>query len=178
MKVDIKSRQLPRIVYLAILPLYVPLRFLFSCAWLIRTFWLKPDLATYNEFGIRVFAPELENKASDGYDSVFAALSLLKRYDKEKLRLIKKHVRILYLWSDETEGGCLYIGTGVFAFNFGLFHAGVSSASRACQIALGLVYAASKLELAGKFGAYLRISEQIKNRCEEEQRQTLERICE
>ena len=186
-KSDVKSSQLPRIIYLMILPLFVPLRFFFGCAVFIRALWLKPDRLTYKEFGIRVVTADKDDKTSDDFDKVLAALRLLKRYDKEELELIKKRFRIICLLPGETDEararklwklgcGCNYIGTGVYSLNLRLFPADFSDGRRVVHIIGWLVYEVSRVKFAGKLGAYLRTSEEVKKLCKEDQERTLQKI--
>jgi len=166
-------------------PVIMPSRFLFSCALVVRAFCLRPDRLTYEEFGIRVVAMGKDDRTSDDRVKVYAALELLRQHDKEKLELIKKHIRTIYLWSGETGGpsgwkrqsGGFYMGTGVCFLNLRLFPADLSGGNRAVTIIGWLVFEASKVEFAGKFGVYFPLSEEVQSRCTEEHRRTVQKFC-
>jgi hypothetical protein len=166
-KADDKSEKNRCIRRLMLLPLF----FLWGCVSFVMAFWFEADRVTYKKFGIRVITTE---KNESAFDEVYTALELLNRYDKEKLELVKKYFRIIYLLSKEPSG-CGYFGSGV-CFMSKLEE--IPAEKRVGTIIAWLVYEASRVKFTGAFGSYIRTSEEVKNLCKEEQRQTLQKICE
>ena len=174
MKADIKSEKFHRIRHLALLPVYVPSKFLWSCITVIWAFCLKPYPPALKEFGIRVVDFE-DDGTWENHTKVYAALEMLSRHDREKLELIKKHIRIIFL-APKINTGCFYMGTGVCLLNLRRIPAELSPRHHALTIISWLVYQASRVKFEGRFGTYLRTSEAIKNLCKEESQRTMQKF--
>jgi hypothetical protein len=173
-KADVKSEKFRRMRYLALWPVFVPSKFLWSCITVIWAFCLKPYPLALKEFGIRMVS--FENDGTwDNHTEVYAALEMLNWHDRERLELVKKHIRIIFL-APKINTGCFYSGTGVCLLNLRRIPVELSTRHRALTIISWLVYEASRAKFAGKFGAYLRTSEAIKNLCKEESQRTMQKF--
>jgi hypothetical protein len=170
MKADVKSEKFRCIRRLALPPLV----FLWSCVSFVFAFRLKPYPTAFEKFGICVVALEKNEKTFDDQVKVYAALELLNRHDKEKLELVKKYFRIIYLLS-HNPSGCRYFGSGVCYM--GKLQE-IPAEKRVGKIIGWLVYEVSRVKLMGKFGCYLRTSEEVKNLCLEECRRTQQKFLE
>ncbi len=172
MKAEIKSVKARRIIHLLLLPLLVPGGILLSCMLAIWAFKFKPYRSALEEFGIRIVDCE-DDGAQNNCQKVYVALELLNRHDKEKLALIKKHIRIILLGLT-TPRFCFYMGTGVCLLNLQK----IPVEKRTTAIIWWLVYEASRVKFAGKFGHYLGTSEAVKNLCKEESQRTMQKFSE
>jgi hypothetical protein len=170
MKAEVKSINVRRIIHLLSLPLLVPVGFLLSCMLAIWAFRFKPYQSALEEFGVRVVDSE-DDGTQNNCRKVYVALELLNRHDKEKLELVKKHIRIIVLGLTIPKV-CYYMGTGVCLLNLQK----IPVEKRATTIIWWLVYEASRAKFAGKFGHYLGTSEKVKNLCKEEQRRTMQKF--
>jgi len=168
----VKSSKIRRFIYLLTLPLRVPALFLFSWVFVIWAFKSKPYPSALDEFGIRVVDCE-DDGTQNNCRKVYVALELLNRHDKEKLALIKKHVRTILLGL-KIPSGCHYIGTGIYLLDLQR----IPVEKRATTIILLLVYEVSRVKFTGKFSHYLPASEKVKILCKEEQRLTMQKFCE
>jgi hypothetical protein len=171
-KAEVKPVNVRRIIHLLVLPLRVPAGFIFSCMLTIWTLRLKPHRSALEEFGIRVVDCEYDG-AQNNCRKVYVALELLNRHDKEKLALIKKQIRIILLGLTIPRV-CFYMGTGVCLLNLQK----IPVEKRATTIIWWLVYEASRVKFAGKFGHYLGASEAVKNLCKEESQRTMQKFSE
>jgi hypothetical protein len=168
-KADVKSDRFRYIKRLVLPPLFL----LWGCVSFVMAFWFEKDRETYKKFGIRVITFGDNESALDDRGKIYAALELLNHHDKEKLELVKKYFRIIYLLSKDPPG-CGYFGSGVCFMS--RLHK-IDAEKRVDTIITWLVYEASRVEFAGTFGSYMCTSEEIKNLCKEAQRQTLQKIC-
>jgi hypothetical protein len=148
----------------------------------IWAFGLKPYPSAIEEFGIRVVALE-DDGTWINHIKVYTALEILNRHDKEKLELVKKHIRIIFIRPMEINGSrwkqsniCRYMGTGVCIVNLQRVLAEKQPGQRASTIIWSLVYEASRVKFAGQFGAYLHTSEAVKNACREESQRTMQKL--
>lgn len=175
MKADIKSSKVRRIITLLTLPLLVPLRFLFSHALAIWSFSFKPYPTAFQEFGIRVVAIEDYGTWNDQV-KVYVALELLNRHDKGELELVKKYIRIIFLWPIKNkERACHYMGAGVFLLDIQK----IPVERRVPTIISWLVYEASRLKFAGRVNRYFGTfgtSKELEQACKEEQQRTMQKF--
>ena len=111
----------------------------------------------------------------DNHIKVYAALELLNRHDREKLELVKRHIRIIFL-APKLNTGCFYLGTGVCLLNLQRIPVELSPRHRALTIISWLVSQASRVKFEGRFGTYLRTSEAIKSLCKEESERTMQKF--
>jgi hypothetical protein len=174
-KADIKSKKFRRIRYLVFLPFFLPFQFLWSYIAVIWAFGLKPYPLALKEFGIRVVSLEDDGTWAN-HIKVYTALEMLNRHDREKLELVKKHFRIIFIVSKKYQDLFFNLGAGVCIVNLQRIFAERPPGQRLLTIIWGLVYEASHIKFAGKFGVYLHTSEAVKSLCKEESRRTMQKL--
>jgi hypothetical protein len=156
-----------------IAPLLAPVYFLCGCILIIWASRLKPHSLALKKFGIRVVAPK-DYGSQDNHGEAYSALALLKRFDEERMELVEKHIRIIFLFGG-TRGVTGYVRTGrVCLLNLQKFPE-CPAGTMPIAIAGILVYFASLAKFKIKV-PFVGGREDIKNICEEEQQQTVEKL--
>jgi len=155
----------------------LPLRFLFSYGLVIWAFRLKPHPRALEKFGIRVVAVENYGTWNNQF-IVYVALELLNKHDREKLELVKKHIRIIFIYPTTKDGTTpfFYMGAGVCTLDSRIFPAKMSRGLRITNVIGWLVYEATRVRLAGKLGIYLPTSKEVENVCQEKKQKTIQKM--
>ena len=157
-------------------PLFFPF---YSLCGFVFVFWAsvrKPHPLTLEQFGIRVVAPK-DYGSWDNHGEIYNALVLLKRFDEEKLELVKKYIRIVFLCTiknERAEGGRLPTGR-VCLLDLQKF-ADCSAGMIPIQVAGMLVRFASLAKYKKGYKEAFWTSDDVRKICMEEQRLTIEKL--
>src|SRR5882757_3923936 len=96
---------MPKLINPLIWPLYIVIGRIFII-WASR---LKPHRQALERFGVRIVAPK-DYGSRDDHGEVYTALTLLDRFDEEKVELVRKYIPIIFLVEMEIASG--YVETG------------------------------------------------------------------
>jgi hypothetical protein len=154
-----------------IIPLLAPVYSLCGCFFAIWASRLKPHPMALETFGIRVVASE-DYGSRDNLGEVYTALVLLNRFDEAGMKLVRKHIRIIFLVPMEIARG--YVRTGRICYIDPQKFPECPSGTMPITIAGTLVHFAA----LAKFKKGFVTSDDVKNMCKEEERRTVQKLSE
>jgi hypothetical protein len=157
---------IPKVIH----PLLAPVYSLCGCVLVIWAARLKPHTLALEKFGIRVVAPK-DYGSRDNHGEVYAALALLNRFDEEKMELVKKYIRIIFLLPMKIRAGYVRTG-GVCYLNPQKYPAECPAGTLPIAIAGTLVFLATLAKFKKGFVA----SEGVLNICKDECQKIVDKL--